>query len=74
LRSKREKHLVALQGKANPAGGCAAVFRPAHRCDFSYLNVGSMPGHEERHWREAEAHLLAVIVRALQPPLDSRPL
>lgn len=31
----------------------------AGRAYQSYLNQGSQPGHEERHWLEAEAQLLA---------------
>jgi hypothetical protein len=31
----------------------------ARRAYFSYLNQGSLPGHDVRHWLEAEAHLLA---------------
>jgi hypothetical protein len=26
---------------------------------FSYVNQGSLPGHDVQHWLEAEAHLLA---------------
>ena len=31
----------------------------ARRAYFSYLNQGSLPGHDVQHWLEAEAHLLA---------------
>jgi len=31
----------------------------ARRAYFSYVNQGSLPGHDLQHWLEAEAHLLA---------------
>jgi hypothetical protein len=31
----------------------------ARRAYFSYLNQGSLPGHDVQHWLEAEAQLLA---------------
>jgi hypothetical protein len=31
----------------------------ARRAYFSYLNQGSLPGHDVQHWLEAEAELLA---------------
>jgi hypothetical protein len=31
----------------------------ARRAYFSYLNQGSSPGHEVRHWLEAEKQMLA---------------
>ena len=31
----------------------------ARRAYFSYLNQGSLPGHDVQHWLEAEADLLA---------------
>ena len=31
----------------------------ARRAYFSYVNTGSLPGHEVQHWLEAEAQLLA---------------
>jgi Protein of unknown function (DUF2934) len=31
----------------------------ARRAYFSYVNQGSLPGHDVQHWLEAEAHLLA---------------
>ncbi|MEI6391502.1 MAG: DUF2934 domain-containing protein [Verrucomicrobiota bacterium] len=31
----------------------------ARRAYFSYVNQGSLPGHEVQHWLEAEAQLLA---------------
>ena len=30
----------------------------ARRAYFSYVNQGSLPGHDVQHWLEAEAHLL----------------
>lgn len=30
----------------------------ARRAYFSYVNQGSLPGHEVQHWLEAEAQLL----------------
>jgi Protein of unknown function (DUF2934) len=31
----------------------------ARRAYFSYVNHGSLPGHEVQHWLKAEAELLA---------------
>ena len=31
----------------------------ARKAYFSYVNQGSLPGHDVQHWLEAEAHLLA---------------
>ncbi|MGD0351766.1 MAG: DUF2934 domain-containing protein [Verrucomicrobiota bacterium] len=31
----------------------------ARRAYFSYVNQGSLPGHDVQHWLEAEAQLLA---------------
>ena len=31
----------------------------ARKAYFSYLNEGSLPGHDVQHWLDAEAHLLA---------------
>jgi len=31
----------------------------ARKAYFSYVNQGSLPGHEVQHWLEAEAQLLA---------------
>jgi hypothetical protein len=31
----------------------------ARRAYFTYVNQGSLPGHDVQHWLEAEAHLLA---------------
>jgi Protein of unknown function (DUF2934) len=31
----------------------------ARRAYFTYVNQGSMPGHDVQHWLEAEAQLLA---------------
>jgi hypothetical protein len=31
----------------------------ARRAYFSYVNQGSLPGHDVQHWLEAETHLLA---------------
>jgi hypothetical protein len=31
----------------------------ARRAYFSYVNQGSLPGHDVQHWLEAEAHMLA---------------
>jgi hypothetical protein len=31
----------------------------ARRAYFTYVNEGSLPGHEVQHWLEAEAQLLA---------------
>jgi hypothetical protein len=44
----------------------------ARRAYFSYLNEGSISGHEEKHWLEAEAQLLAEMAREAQIHLRSR--
>ena len=31
----------------------------ARRAYFTYVNQGSLPGHEVQHWLEAEAQLIA---------------
>ena len=31
----------------------------ARRAYFTYMNQGSLPGHEVQHWLEAEAELIA---------------
>ena len=38
----------------------------AKRAYFSYVKEGSLPGHEEQHWLEAEAQLFAGIERQSQ--------
>jgi hypothetical protein len=38
----------------------------AQKAYFSYLNAGSQPGQEVRHWLEAEAQLLAGIEHEVQ--------
>ena len=30
----------------------------ARRAYFTYVNQGSLPGHDVQHWLEAEAHLI----------------
>ena len=63
--SQNEKPASAAQPTAaanfNPSG---IEFVPspeevARRAYFSYVNQGSLPGHEVQHWLEAEAQLLA---------------
>jgi hypothetical protein len=44
----------------------------ARRAYFSYLNEGSLPGRDEKHWLEAEAQLLAEMAREAQRHLGSR--
>jgi hypothetical protein len=36
----------------------------ARKANFSYVNQGSRPGHEVRHWLAAEAELIAERKRA----------
>ena len=36
-----------------------SVDEVARRAYFTYVNQGSLPGHEVQHWLEAEAQLLA---------------
>jgi hypothetical protein len=31
----------------------------ARRAYFTFVNQGSLPGHDVQHWLEAEAHLIA---------------
>ena len=38
----------------------------AKKAYFSYLNGGSQPGQELKHWLEAEAQLIAGIDREMQ--------
>jgi hypothetical protein len=38
----------------------------ARRAYFNYLNEGSIPGREEKHWLEAEAQLIAEMAREAQ--------
>jgi len=37
----------------------------ARRAYFNYLNEGSIPGRDEKHWLEAEAQLFAEIAHVL---------
>ena len=37
----------------------ASADEVARRAYFSYLNQGSLPGHEVQHWLAAEAELIA---------------
>jgi hypothetical protein len=43
----------------NRSGNSLAPSRDeiARKAYFSYMNQGSLPGHEEQHWLEAEAQL-----------------
>jgi hypothetical protein len=68
-------HKISLNPNPKPAGATvsAAVvdlnqnevnFAPspdevARKAYFSYVNEGSLPGHEVQHWLEAEAQLIA---------------
>jgi hypothetical protein len=36
-----------------------SVDEVARRAYFTYVNQGSLPGHEVQHWLEAEAQLIA---------------
>ena len=38
----------------------------AQKAYFSYLNGGSQPGQEMKHWLEAESQLIAVIDHEMQ--------
>jgi hypothetical protein len=49
---------------AADANGNRADFTPspdevARRAYFTYVNQGSLPGHDVQHWLEAESQLLA---------------
>jgi len=56
--------VVALnQNKTDVKPSRDAVAKKAY---FSYLNGGSQPGQEMKHWLEAEAQLIAGIDREMQ--------
>jgi hypothetical protein len=40
-------------------GFTAAPDEVARKAYFSYVNQGSLPGHEVQHWLKAEADLIA---------------
>jgi hypothetical protein len=42
----------------NDADFAPSADEVARRAYFSYVNEGSLPGHDVQHWLEAEAHLL----------------
>ena len=54
---------LRLTSTANAAEGgidfVPSADEVARRAYFSYVNQGSLPGHDVQHWLEAEAHLLA---------------
>jgi hypothetical protein len=43
----------------NEIGFAPSPDEVARKAYFSYVNQGSLPGHEVQHWLEAEAQLLA---------------
>jgi len=45
--------------KKNGIDFAPSVGEVAKRAYFSYLNEGSIPGQDEKHWLEAEAQLRA---------------
>jgi hypothetical protein len=45
----------------------------ARRAYFTYVNQGSMPGHDVEHWLEAEAQLIAEGKLTQVQALQSRP-
>jgi hypothetical protein len=55
---------VAPKASLTAGGSIPKDFAPspdevARRAYFSYVNEGSLPGHDVQHWLEAEAQLLA---------------
>ena len=66
---KTNKYPQKQNGAATPAvfldaNQQAIDFTPspdevARRAYFSYVNTGSLPGHEVQHWLKAEADLIA---------------
>jgi hypothetical protein len=68
--NKASQHQHLKPARALPLAAAADVnqggidFAPsadevARRAYFTYVNQGSLPGHDVQHWLEAEAHLLA---------------
>ena len=53
--------LPAVAADLNPSAVdfAASPDEVARRAYFSYLNEGSLPGHDVQHWLAAEAQLLA---------------
>jgi len=50
----------ALAATGPKSLGCeASPDEVARRAYFTYVNQGSLPGHDVQHWLEAEAQLLA---------------
>jgi hypothetical protein len=58
--------LGAKELNQNRVAPAASPDEVARRAYFSYLNEGSIPGREEKHWLEAEAQLIAEMAREAQ--------
>jgi hypothetical protein len=64
-KNRKQKPASALQATAAADLNQGGIdFSPsadevARRAYFTYVNQGSLPGHEVQHWLEAEAQLLA---------------
>jgi|GEM_PF-456923 len=62
---QNQKHANVLRPAAaaalsqNEIDFAVAPDEVARRAYFSYVNQGSLPGHEVQHWLKAEAELLA---------------
>ena len=50
---------AAANSKQNEAEFTPSPDEVARKAYFTYVNQGSLPGHEVQHWLEAEAALIA---------------
>lgn len=50
---------MAANSKQNEADFAPSPDEVARKAYFTYVNQGSLPGHEVQHWLEAEAELIA---------------
>jgi hypothetical protein len=53
------KPAVFLDGNQNPIDFTPSPEEVSRRAYFSYVNTGSLPGHEVQHWLKAESELIA---------------
>ena len=51
--------VTAVESKQNAVDFVLLPDEVARKAYFSYLNEGSLPGHDVQHWLAAEAQLLA---------------
>jgi hypothetical protein len=50
---------AAVDANRNRAESVPSPDEVARRAYFSYVNQGSLPGHDVQHWLDAEAQLIA---------------